>query len=147
MTDLFTLDTIGWVEVAVDAGIDAGGHGLHYAIDQELAHLQVGDPVMVPLGKRNRPVRGWIVDRLDTPPTDAPATLKHVLNLVEDAPALPKASIDLARWMASYYITPLGTTRHIHRIPRDDSAPTKPPSSNTCATSRATPSQSNVCNL
>ena len=110
MTDLFTLDTIGWVEVAVDAGIDAGGHGLHYAIDQELAHLQVGDPVMVPLGKRNRPVRGWIVDRLDTPPPDAPDTLKHVLNLVENAPALPKASIDLARWMASYYITPLGTT-------------------------------------
>ncbi|MCH2138650.1 MAG: primosomal protein N' [Phycisphaerales bacterium] len=109
--ELFAQEISGWVEVAVDAAFDPGGSGgLHYALDSTLTDLAPGDPVTVPLGKRNRPVRGWVVDRLDSaPPMDA-TRVKHVLSRIEDAPVLPASLIDLARWIAGYYITPLGTT-------------------------------------
>ena len=110
MSDLFALETSGWVEVAVDAGLDAGGRGLTYAIDPQLQDLRVGESVLVPLGRRNRPVRGWVVDRFTQPPAAAGVSLKHVLSRVDGAPVMPADLIDLARWIAGYYITSLGPT-------------------------------------
>jgi len=122
MTDLFALPVIGWVEVAIDAGIDARGRGLHYAVDDELADLAVGDAVMVPLGRGNRPIRGWIVDRLDAAPAEAPPTLKHVLERVPDAPSLPAELVQLGCWIADYYIAPLGPTLAAMLPPRGTTA-------------------------
>ncbi|MCH2137086.1 MAG: primosomal protein N' [Phycisphaerales bacterium] len=110
MADLFELPVTGWVEVAVDAAIDAGGGGLHYALDEETTDLSIGDAVTVPLGRGNRPTRGWIIDRLDQPPEALPTTIKHVHGRDADTPALPDDCITLACWIAEYYITPLGPT-------------------------------------
>ena len=48
--------TAGYAQVALEQGIDAGPTGLTYAVPVSLGDLHVGDRVMVPLGKRNRPV-------------------------------------------------------------------------------------------
>ena len=122
MSDLFALPVTGWVEVAVDAGIDAGGRGLHYAIDDELAGVAIGDAVMVPLGRGNRRVRGWVVDRLDAAPHNAPATLKHVFELVADAPSIPLDLVRLGMWIADYYMAPLGPTLAAMLPPRGTAA-------------------------
>jgi primosomal protein N' (replication factor Y) (superfamily II helicase) len=89
--------------VALERGID---RVLDYRIGAALAdRIHVGQRVRVPLGKKDRPVRGYVVDI--RPTTDHPKT-KDIL-AVEDSRTLLSANmLELARWMSRYYVTPLG---------------------------------------
>ena len=75
-----------------------------YQVPQELApRLAVGCQVMVPLGARSVP--GFVV-RLHQDPQSR--DLKPVQQLLREAPALPRALVELAQWIADYYLCSLG---------------------------------------
>ncbi len=105
--ELFPEAVASWIRVAVDRPIDIGGEGLTYAVGPEIGLLQPGDPVVVPLGRGNTPARGWVVSECDQP-EDA-ARIKHVRARAE-SPPIPADLVDLACWMARYYLAPLGPT-------------------------------------
>ncbi|MCH2154210.1 MAG: hypothetical protein MK089_12795, partial [Phycisphaerales bacterium] len=107
MEGLFPQTTTGFVRVAVDRGLDRYPDGLTYALDEELADVTIGEEVMVPLGRGNTPTPGYVVEK--TPENDTKGPVKHVLARTK-TPALPADLIELARWISSYYLAPLGPT-------------------------------------
>ena len=106
--ELFPEPVVGWVRVAVDRPIDVAGGGLSYALPPELEDLAVGEAVTVPLGRGNTPTAGWVVGR-DDDAVQRPATVKHVRGR-RAAQSIPEDLIELGRWIARYYLAPLGPT-------------------------------------
>ncbi len=92
--------------VAVERGLDAAGAGLTYTIPPVMADLAVGDRVVVPLGRNNKKVSGYVVQITDT----SAFTRGRVKPVLERDPSvsLPPDLMDLARWISSYYCCPLG---------------------------------------
>lgn len=92
-------------EPAGTAGQDLAG--LTYAVPPDTV-LRAGQIVIVPLGRGDTPTTGVVTDvgggelLGDLPPQRAKSILK-----VSDA-VLPPALMDLARWMAGYYVCPVG---------------------------------------
>ncbi|MFW6145786.1 MAG: replication restart helicase PriA [Planctomycetota bacterium] len=66
---------------------------------------QVGQRVRVPFGRGNR-TTGGVVVRVGRPRTSR--ALKHVAQVVDTTAHLDAGQLDLARWIADYYLTPLG---------------------------------------
>ncbi|MDP7029081.1 MAG: primosomal protein N' [Phycisphaerales bacterium] len=107
MHELFPEPVSSWIRVAVDRPIDVGGDGLTYAAGPDLGELQPGDPVVVPLGRGNARTGGWVVAECERPRDTA--AIKHVLARGE-TPPIPQDLVALGRWMARYYLAPLGPT-------------------------------------
>ena len=83
-------------------------HGpLEYLVPGPLAgEVEAGQRVMVPLGRGNRRLTGYCVEvRTDERPT---RRLKSVLSVVDERALIGPRLLDLARWMADYYLCPLG---------------------------------------
>src|SRR5665213_4205416 len=90
--------------VALEQGID---HTLDYAIPPSLAAgLRVGQRVRVPLGKRNRPVFGYVISIC--PITDYPR-IKRLAGIDDERVLVAPRMMELARWMSRYYCAPLGS--------------------------------------
>jgi primosomal protein N' (replication factor Y) len=84
------------VEVALDREFD-------YAVPESLrASVAVGMQVEVPFGRRT--VRGYVVGLADH--SDIP-TLKPLRRLIGEKPLVAPAILELARWMADYYVAPV----------------------------------------
>jgi len=69
--------------------------------------LQLGQRVMVPLGRKGRLTLGFVVG-LDRKPWDS--TLRPISSLVDAASFLSQELIDLGREIAEHYVCPLGPT-------------------------------------
>jgi primosomal protein N' (replication factor Y) len=90
---------------------------LEHALDKTLTYIvprafapkvAVGQRVQVPLGRGNKAAYGFVVD-LPTS-SDVPVDKLKRLLAIDDARILtPPNLLDLARWMARYYVCPLGT--------------------------------------
>ncbi len=107
--DLFPEPIAGWIRVAVDRPIDQAGTGLSYAVPPELADLEPGEAVIVPLGRGNTRTAGWVMcSPSDAAPTRS-GSVKHVLAR-HDRPQLSPDLLELGQWMARYYLAPLGPT-------------------------------------
>jgi primosomal protein N' (replication factor Y) len=65
----------------------------------------VGARVIVPFSGQR--LMGVVV-RLHDDPTPAGIEIKHVQQVLDDAPLLPGDLMELARWIAQYYVAPLG---------------------------------------
>jgi primosomal protein N' len=89
--------------VALDQSID---RVLDYSVPKALQHtIQVGQRVVVPLGRRNKPTRGYVVSI--QPTTDHPKV--KPLRAIDDERVLVDGKLlELARWMSRYYCAPLG---------------------------------------
>jgi primosomal protein N' (replication factor Y) len=61
--------------------------------------------VLVPFAGRERV--GWI-DRVDSPTGGDPAKIKPLIGILEKTPSAPPPILRLARWIADYYVAPLG---------------------------------------
>ena len=97
----------GYARVAPEQGIDSAPCGLTYSVPCDLEDLRIGQRVSVPLGRHNRRVSGYVVERSAT--CDVAADLvKPILSRDPRGLALPGDLIELARWMANYYCCPLG---------------------------------------
>lgn len=97
----------GFVQVAPEQGIDLSGGVLTYALPEALKDVRVGQRVMVPLGRGNKPVSGYVVSLRHQGKVDM-KRIKQVLGRDPHSISLPSALIELARWMAGYYCCPLG---------------------------------------
>jgi primosomal protein N' (replication factor Y) (superfamily II helicase) len=89
--------------VALEQGID---RLLDYSIPAKLRHsLSPGQRVRVPLGKNNRPAFGYVVS---IHPTSSIPRIKNIHSIEDDRVLIGPAMMELARWMARYYLAPLG---------------------------------------
>lgn len=92
-----------YVEVAV--GLPVRGT-YHYSVPEALAHAaQPGMRVLVPFGKRG--VTGVVVRVTSVPPAGV-GGVRAVREVLDDAPALDAALLDLCLWVADYYVAPPG---------------------------------------
>ncbi|MGH7177611.1 MAG: DEAD/DEAH box helicase, partial [Tepidisphaeraceae bacterium] len=90
--------------VAIEQSLDKL---LDYAIPRNLeSSLRVGQRVMVPLGRNNRPARGYVVNVAQS---SVHPTLKTIRSLDDRRVLLNPNMLELARWMSRYYCAPLGT--------------------------------------
>jgi len=92
-----------YAQVALERGIDT--RGLTYSIPDQLQGLRVGERVVVPLGRNNKPEPGYVVEITDQ---CALAKVKDIKSRDPQSLALTEDLIELARWMAGYYCCPLG---------------------------------------
>ena len=82
------------------------GKKLEYEIPEELrGHLRVGTKVRVPLGRKAQV--GYIAEFVEKPSF---SPLKKIIGLVQSKLEIPDNVMELARWMANYYSTDVGTT-------------------------------------
>ena len=93
--------------VAIERGMDAAGAGLTYAVPESLSDLRVGDSVLVPLGRGNKPVNGFVVELTGTTDYD-PTKIKPIAKRAPGEASLPADLMQLARWISAYYCCPLG---------------------------------------
>jgi primosomal protein N' (replication factor Y) (superfamily II helicase) len=94
-----------FAHVALERGIDASSGGLTYAVPDHLADIQVGDRVLVPLGKNNKRLAGYVVEL--TTQTEH-RNIKPITGRDPKGVSLPPDLVELARWIANYYVCPLG---------------------------------------
>ena len=101
-TDRPALET-PFVSVALPIGVD---QTFTYRLPENLrGKVWPGQRVKVPFGRGNRWAVGWIVRGLET--TDI-KEVKAVAEILDDEPLLTQDLLDLAFWMARYYVTPIG---------------------------------------
>lgn len=97
----------GYAQVVPEQGIESAREGLTYAVPESVGDLQVGERVMVPLGRGNKPVTGYVLGVSDQ--TNLPAgKIKAVLHRDPSGISLTPELVELAQWIASYYVCPLG---------------------------------------
>jgi primosomal protein N' (replication factor Y) len=88
-----------------------------YTVPEPLDELAVpGARVVVPLG--NRTVVGVIVERSSH--RSGTLALKNINEILDLLPALPAPLVELGRWVASYYLAPVGETFRVMLPPAVD---------------------------
>jgi primosomal protein N' (replication factor Y) len=92
------------VEVAVGLPVSKT---FHYRIPEKMKDsLQVGMRVLVPF--KGRKVTGFAIDLLDHPPKGVEEKLLEVEDLLDEVPLIDPKMLRFHRWIADYYIYPLG---------------------------------------
>ena len=95
-----------YVHVAVDRKIEDCYEYLTYLVPKDLEEkIDWGLPVLVPMGKGNHHVRGYIIDT-DVEVTDRSITYKPIGSLAEDENLFDRDLVELAKWMSRYYLCP-----------------------------------------
>lgn len=90
----------------MEQGIDLSPTGLTYLVPPPLQPLAVGERVMVPLGRGNKLVAGYVVELSSA--TDLKSQLKAIHSRDRAGLSLPHDLIELACWISGYYCCPLG---------------------------------------
>ena len=92
-----------YAKVIVDITHEKLDKVFEYSIPEELEGvLKVGTEVLVPFGRGNREMRGYIVGFSETPDY-APDQIKEILRYEEDKRAIESKLVALAAWMKEYY--------------------------------------------
>lgn len=112
MSSLFSTDkSVGYARIAVERSVDRYPDGLTYAVPVELGDLKEGERVIVPLGRGDTPTPGFVVNLGSDKPRDVDAdALKFILRRDAHGVRLIPQLLELARWISSYYCTPIGMT-------------------------------------
>ncbi|MDR0455416.1 MAG: primosomal protein N' [Treponema sp.] len=75
----------------------------------EKGEAAVGKRAMVPFGNRGRDSLGYIIAERDAPPADlSESAIKSIRRVVDAEPLFDEQDIDLARWLAAYYLCGIG---------------------------------------
>jgi len=94
-----------YAEIAVNVASLAGTFHFYVPRDLEGA-LRAGHLVTVPFGGRD--AQGVVVGLSDDAPEEIPAErLRPIIDLIDPAPVLTRAQLDLAYWISHTYLTPL----------------------------------------
>jgi len=79
----------------------------HYRIPEKMiGSLQIGMRVLVPF--KGRKVTGFSIDLLEQPPKGVEEKLREVETLLDEAPLIDPQMLRFYRWIADYYLYPLG---------------------------------------
>ncbi|MBN1846181.1 MAG: hypothetical protein JW810_10895, partial [Sedimentisphaerales bacterium] len=91
------------MRVALPTGAD---QMFDYLLPEEMAgRLTVGQRILVGFGRANRPVAAFCVE---CPETSQVPNVKSVTEIIDPEPLLDAVRLKLARWIAQYYVCPLG---------------------------------------
>ncbi|MFZ5632924.1 MAG: replication restart helicase PriA [Bacillota bacterium] len=94
-------------EVLVDVTTRKIDHSFHYVVPPRLAgSVRVGSRVLVPFNRRQ--VEGYVTG-LGPPPEKVldKFELKEIKEVLDEGPVFTPGQMELARWMADYYLCPL----------------------------------------
>ena len=100
-------EAVGYVRVALERSIDTAEGGLTYAVPRRLADVAVGRRVRVPLGRGDKPAFGYVIERMAETGIEA-GRVKPLASAEPAGLSLPADLVELARWIAGYYVCPLG---------------------------------------
>ena len=92
------------VRVAIEDSAVEGS--FDYLVPDELWPIEAGQRVKVPFGRGNRTKNAFCLE-VDTPATTT-RKLKMVDSLIDQAILLDDDLMELARWLSSYYVCPIG---------------------------------------
>jgi primosomal protein N' (replication factor Y) len=112
VADLFETEQVDdatprrYADVAIERGIDLSPTGLTYRVPSKLASLDVGERVVVPLGRKK--TNGYVIRLHTDEPDYDPSKIKPIHDRAPGSIALPSDLVELARWIANYYVCPLG---------------------------------------
>jgi len=82
---------------------------LDYFVPNHLAaQIEPGMRVLVPLGKSNRPQIGYCIDIQPLGLADPGVKLKPIESLLDERRLLDDRMLELTRWIAQYYLCPIG---------------------------------------
>jgi len=101
------MDNCLFAEVLVEVAARKTGQGFHYAVPKGLSgKVKVGSRVLVSFGRRQ--VAGYVTG-LGAPPENLPDGLKikDIAEVLDEGPVFTPGQLELARWMAEYYLCPL----------------------------------------
>ena len=88
--------------------------GLTYAVPDDLKSLRPGERVIIPLGKNDKPVAGYIftfITKEELPEKLSEKRIKPILRRAsegESSICLTPSLLKMAEWLASYYCCPIG---------------------------------------
>ena len=98
------------IRVAFESGVDTE---FDYLVPDELWPIAVGQRAEVPFGRKNKLQTGFCVEA-DIPFEDSftgrgrGRKLKKIAKVINNEPLLDTVLMELARWISSYYVCPLG---------------------------------------
>lgn len=93
-----------YATVALERSIDAST-GFTYGVPPAMKDLEPGERVVVPLGRSDRKVAGYVTN---IEPSTTIARVKPILERDGNRVGLTMDLIKLAQWMAAYYCAPIG---------------------------------------
>ena len=96
------------VRVALDTGADSL---FDYVVPEFLGTVGTGQRVQVPFGRANKLKHAFVVKIIDEPDKIAKCRrfkLKSAKAILDEQPLLDEELIQLAQWIAQYYVCPLG---------------------------------------
>ena len=100
----------GVARVVPERGMDRYPEGLSYRVPLALEGLRVGQRVVVPLGRGDRPTAGFVIGLASAGDLGAGGrALKTILQIDPQGVELTPPLVELARWIAGYYCAPLGS--------------------------------------
>ena len=89
--------------VCVDVLHDDVDRLFHYAIPAGMDVI-AGQRARIPFGRGNKPIMGYVIELLDTPPADiAPDKIKFIDSVADVFPVLTQDTLALALWMKEKY--------------------------------------------
>ncbi|MGB0768487.1 MAG: replication restart helicase PriA [Phycisphaeraceae bacterium] len=97
-----------YADVAIERGIDRSPTGLTYRVPAGLADLSPGERVVVPLGRGGKRATGYVIRVHEDEPGYDPKKIKAIVERASGGVSLPGELVELARWVANYYVCPLG---------------------------------------
>jgi primosomal protein N' (replication factor Y) len=98
------------IRVAFESAADTE---FDYLVPDELWPIETGQRIEVPFGRKNKPEVGFCVEA-DVPPEQSFITrgrgrgLKKVSKVIDKEPLVDAQLMELAKWISSYYVCPLG---------------------------------------
>ena len=96
------------VRIAFDTGADAE---FDYVVGDSLWPVDVGQRLQVPFGRSNKVTTGFcvgVIENTDERQKARRFKLKSVNKVLDDEPLIDAELMELARWISSYYVCPLG---------------------------------------
>ena len=89
----------------------AADRGFDYLVPDELWPVRIGQRVEVPFGRKNKLEVGFCV-AVEKTADRKPRTfeLKKTVKVIDKEPLVNTGLMELARWLSSYYVCPLGQT-------------------------------------
>ncbi len=96
-----------YAKVVVDIEHSKVDRIFSYAVPDGIA-VSVGSRVLVPFGRGNKPVEGYVLGFSDTVDID-PSLVKSIYRTLMPYPEFTEQQLALAEWIKAYYMTPLVT--------------------------------------
>jgi primosomal protein N' (replication factor Y) len=108
LTNPFKGDNLGSMKEIVEVAVGLPvSKTFHYCIPEKMrGSIQVGMRVLVPF--KGRKVTGFTIDLLDHPPKGLEEMMREVEDLLDEAPLIDSQMLRFYRWIADYYLYPLG---------------------------------------